>query len=467
MKKNISEVENNYSHLCNELKVCTERTADLEDRLTREKKLRSRVERELEELKEQSVYESSESSFSSRCSSSSDESIHSFKYDTRRYESRSKGRRRNHQKTSKVNGNGKENRVACKERQPDSCKKKNGARKGNETEDKVDKHLQEPNKPVPDEENKYMKNALDYLKKHVNGERDREDNGREFIEESDIQHEKQQSQRQSQRRQGQEGQRQRQSQGKVAADEDDEGRPVINIPICSLFLRTGACTVPRCEFKHMDPNSSYPKIRSASRPRSPRSGLYAQGNKSKQRTTNEVNTRQGQRYRTYNRRFCYRFQNTGYCSYGPHCKFQHDEIEQSPQRFLPRHRPSPSPKICFNFKNTGVCRYGDHCKFSHVSANDNYRHSRHNGQTRSQYVTTQANNSGFQTQGQEYFLGEMKELVSSVKAMVDAHKQATIPAVPVGYQLLPHFQSMSQYPTLTGPQNVSQGQLYSAVAGHL
>ena len=50
---------------------------------------------------------------------------------------------------------------------------------------------------------------------------------------------------------------------------------------------------------------------------------------------------------------------------------------------------------------------------------------------------------------------------------VDAHKQATPPAVPVGYQLLPHFQTISQYPALMGPQNVSQGQLYSAVAGHL
>ena len=53
LKKNITELESNTEHLTSELKVNYERITDLEDRLTREKKLRKRLDKDLEELRQE------------------------------------------------------------------------------------------------------------------------------------------------------------------------------------------------------------------------------------------------------------------------------------------------------------------------------------------------------------------------------------------------------------------------------
>ena len=47
-------------NMTHELKLCQERCTDLEDRLHKEKKLRQRVERDLEELQQSSSHKSSD-----------------------------------------------------------------------------------------------------------------------------------------------------------------------------------------------------------------------------------------------------------------------------------------------------------------------------------------------------------------------------------------------------------------------
>ena len=73
LKKNIIELEDNLKNLNQELKICSERAEDLEDRLRREKKLGKQVERDLNELKEQVESDST---------SSSDESCHTDEEET-------------------------------------------------------------------------------------------------------------------------------------------------------------------------------------------------------------------------------------------------------------------------------------------------------------------------------------------------------------------------------------------------
>ena len=53
LKKNMTELESNTEHLNSELEVNYERITDLEDRLTREKKLRKMLDKDLEELRQE------------------------------------------------------------------------------------------------------------------------------------------------------------------------------------------------------------------------------------------------------------------------------------------------------------------------------------------------------------------------------------------------------------------------------
>ena len=53
LKKNITELESNTEHLNSELKVNYKQITDLQDRLTREKKLRKRLDKDLEELRQE------------------------------------------------------------------------------------------------------------------------------------------------------------------------------------------------------------------------------------------------------------------------------------------------------------------------------------------------------------------------------------------------------------------------------
>ena len=85
LKENIIELGDNLKNLYQELKICSERAEDLEDRLCGEKKLRKQVKKDLSELKEQVESDST---------SSSDESCHTDEeetdYDTRKLRTKAK-----------------------------------------------------------------------------------------------------------------------------------------------------------------------------------------------------------------------------------------------------------------------------------------------------------------------------------------------------------------------------------------
>ena len=71
-KKCIVDIQKIYASLCNEMKLSSERSTDLEDRLAKEKNLRKQVERELKDLNETNevVYKDSCSSCDGSDSSS-------------------------------------------------------------------------------------------------------------------------------------------------------------------------------------------------------------------------------------------------------------------------------------------------------------------------------------------------------------------------------------------------------------
>ena len=60
-KKCIVDIEKNYANLFNMMKLCSERSTDLEDSLAKENSLRKQIERELKDLNEanEAVYKDS------------------------------------------------------------------------------------------------------------------------------------------------------------------------------------------------------------------------------------------------------------------------------------------------------------------------------------------------------------------------------------------------------------------------
>ena len=131
LKKNITELESNTEHLTSELKVNYERITDLEDRLTREKKPRKRLDKDLEELRQEfdqlsklkekrkrSVSTSSSCDTCDSCSSSdeSDRDRASMERERRKVVRKTRKAKRGKDKHGKVKAHESEN-VAVKERQ--------------------------------------------------------------------------------------------------------------------------------------------------------------------------------------------------------------------------------------------------------------------------------------------------------------------------------------------------------------
>ena len=139
--------------------------------------------------------------------------------------------------------------------------------------------------------------------------------------------------------------------------------------------------------------------------------------------------------------YCYQFQKTGACT-KVNCKCMHvnsnlsypnrshvtDHLSKpKPNRqWKPRHAQSSRVKkgVCFNFMNNKFCKYGDNCKFLHSNVS----------------ITRPSNNpfndiypnNGFKQhsnldQEQHSFLGEIRELMDSVKAMVELQRKCTPP----------------------------------------
>ena len=189
LKKNIIELEDNLKNLNQELKICSERAEDLEDRLCREKKLRKQVERDLNELKEQVESDST---------SSSDESSHTDEeetdYDTRKSRTKAKHptSRSLQSQRSKARARGKSE--ASKKSESDSSRGKSEASKKSESDSSKRQLMMETwqNRPAKVTQNdhqaenedvltspktsrgrqhsqhsQHLQNAINYLQKYV------------------------------------------------------------------------------------------------------------------------------------------------------------------------------------------------------------------------------------------------------------------------------------------------------------
>ena len=151
--------------------------------------------------------------------------------------------------------------------------------------------------------------------------------------------------------------------------------------ICKEWIKTGACTVSYCKFKHFDPNASYP---SYVRPNSDNSAVDNDRPKV---------LRKNSKWTPVDRpiKACYQFRDFGYCKYGNRCRFEHIR----PTRNYDYHKSRPStaalknyPKIdsmkfsqrsiCFNFKNFGSCKFGNRCKYAHITDQNATLHSQQN-----------------------------------------------------------------------------------------
>ena len=77
--------------------------------------------------------------------------------------------------------------------------------------------------------------------------------------------------------------------------------------ICKEWIKTGACTVSYCKFKHFDPNASYPNfVRPVDNDRSKVSRENSKWTPADRPTKS-----------------CYQFRDFGYWEYGNRCRFEH------------------------------------------------------------------------------------------------------------------------------------------------
>ena len=124
-------------------------------------------------------------------------------------------------------------------------------------------------------------------------------------------------------------------------------------------------------------------------------------------------------------------------------------------RTLRKSPRSYSNNICFQYQNHGRCRFGERCRFVHLK-NDNFssRPRQNNFNNRSNF------NGVDNTNVQNNFLGEMRELLNSLKTMVEGQKQSAHAMVfpsqqPQAQQpphLLPYVSPGTQFFQPVGPQ---------------
>ncbi|VDD94407.1 unnamed protein product [Enterobius vermicularis] len=72
----------------------------------------------------------------------------------------------------------------------------------------------------------------------------------------------------------------------------------------------------------------------------------------------------------YKTALCQAFKESGFCSYGPACRFAHGEQEL---RLPPQTHPKYKTQLCNKFALFGRCPYGPRCQFIHQRPN----HSNH------------------------------------------------------------------------------------------
>ena len=320
LKKNIIELEDNLKNLNQELKICSERAEDLEDRLCREKKLRKQVERDLNELKEQ-VESDSTSSSDESCHTNEEETDH----DTRK--SRTKAKRPTSRslqsERSKARARGKSE--TSKKSESDSSKRQpvmetwhNGpaeiAQNNHHAEN--EDALTSPKKSrgrQHSQHSQHLQNAINYLQKYVHSTGTDGDNvGLETIDEDT---------------------------GPGNTIKQPKGRPILNKILadkkyCHEFQRTGACAKIGCRFMHIDPQKAY---------RSPITHNKKSNNKSEHRPKQNDRNKSPHKDRELSysdntkskrtfKKSCFKFNNYGYCKFGDKCRYIHFEQSHNNQQ---------------------------------------------------------------------------------------------------------------------------------------
>jgi len=163
-----------------------------------------------------------------------------------------------------------------------------------------------------------------------------------------------------------------------------------NAPLCKFFTRTGKCRRfhSECPFRHEKPNLNYSD--EDIEPNDPQYICY------KYRETGDCSFGEECKFihvegdiQNKLKDICYQYRDTGDCPYGDECKFLHEEIVQNEPKaicyqyrdtgdcpygdeckFLHEEVIQNEPKdICYQYRDTGDCPYGDECKFSHEEVN--------------------------------------------------------------------------------------------------
>ena len=120
-----------------------------------------------------------------------------------------------------------------------------------------------------------------------------------------------------------------------------------NMQICKEWIKTGACTVGYCKFKHFDPNASYP--------------YYVKTNSDNSAVDNDRTKvlRKNSKWTPVDRptKACYQFSDLGYCKYGNRCRFEHIR----PTRNYDNHKSRPSTAELRNYPNIDSMNFSQRC----------------------------------------------------------------------------------------------------------
>ena len=406
-KKEIKNLKLNNKELCKDLdkmkydlRQCQERCTDLEDRLTREKKLRRRVEKDLEEL-QQSTCDSD----CSTCYSDDDkQERHNSKRSERekRNVDRKGGITRSFEKTN--GGNGAERvAVSVPERQPMNAPARTRPQERKAHHEEIVSDNQEHDNTQDDETpvNPGLSMALEYLRKY---QQDSNLDQREHEGCMDTHINEQQGIKSTNTPKAESKTQSSVSMGRARAGRGG---------VCYDFEKNGACLRQNCKYVHLNRFSPYPDLSNqrVKESRTMSTSLHE--------PSPRPNTRQSVYRPTNNRtrageggkqKICFKFRDNGHCRFGLKCRYRHERVYQH-----------------YNQSNDRENRFGS--TKPHVRSNVTSRNF-------SDVNAVNTSNNGF-----NYFLEDMKSIVSTLKDITETQRQFTAlpPTQMQGYQ---HHQFM-------------------------
>ena len=401
-KKEIKNLKLNNKELCKDLdkmkydlRQCQERCTDLEDRLTREKKLRRRVEKDLEELQQ--------SSCDSDCSTCYSDDDKQERHNSKRSE---KGKRNVDRKGGitgsyeKTNGGNGAERVAVSvpERQPPMnapARTRPQERKAHHEEIVSDNQEHDNTEDDETPVNPGLSMALEYLRKY---QQDSNLDQREHEDCMDTHINEQQDIKSTNSPKAESKTQSSVSMGRARAGRGG---------VCYDFEKNGACLRQNCKYVHLNRFAPYPDL----------SNQRVKESRTMSTSVHEPsprpNTRQSVYRPTNNRtrageggkqKICFKFRDNGHCRFGLECRYRHERVYQH-----------------YNQSNDRENRFGS--TKPHVRSNVTSRNF-------SDVNAVNTSNHGF-----NYFLEDMKSIVSTLKDIETQRQFTALPPTQMqGYQ---------------------------------